>query len=95
MKIDTKLVDHLARLARLKLNESETGKMTAELTKILEYVEQLNKLDIAGVEPLVHAFEQYNVLRPDKNTPSLSKDKVLVNAPEQDKGFFKVPRVIE
>jgi aspartyl-tRNA(Asn)/glutamyl-tRNA(Gln) amidotransferase subunit C len=95
MKIDTKLVDHLAKLARLKLNPSESEKMTAELTKILEYVEQLNKLDVAKVEPLVHAFEQHNVLRVDENKPSLPKDKVLANAPDKDKGFFKVPKVIE
>ena len=95
MKIDTKLVDHLAKLARLKLNPAESAKMTTELTKILEYVEQLNKLDVAKVEPLVHAFEQHNVLRADKNSPSLPKDKVLANAPDKDKGFFKVPKVIE
>jgi aspartyl-tRNA(Asn)/glutamyl-tRNA(Gln) amidotransferase subunit C len=95
MKIDTNLVNYLSRLARLKLADSEIQKMTDELTKILEYVEQLNQLDVTGVEPLVHTLEQYNIVRADENRPSLPREQVLYNAPDKDKGFFKVPKVIE
>lgn len=95
MKIDKKLIDYLSKLARLKLKPEETQPMSEQLTKILGYVEQLNKLDVTKTEPLVHTLEQTNVFREDTNRPSLAKDKVLGNAPDKDKGFFKVPKVIE
>ena len=95
MKIDKKLLDYLSKLARLKVKPEEVQSLSEQLTKILEYVEQLNKLDVAETEPLVHTLEQTNVFRKDTNRPSLPKDKALANAPDKDKGFFRVPKVIE
>lgn len=95
MRIDKDLLDYLSKLARLKLKPEETQALTEQLTKILGYVEQLNQLDVSKIEPLVHTLEQANIFRADKNRSSLAKDKVLGNAPDKDKGFFKVPKVIE
>lgn len=87
-------VRHVARLARLDLPEEQLTRLGGQLESILEYVQQIGKVDVAGVEPMAHATPLHNVLREDEAQPGLPLEKVLQNAPETDGLFFKVPKVI-
>ena len=95
MPIDRAAVDHVAKLARLRLTEEERERMSNELAHILEHVERVQALDLDGVEPTSHSLPLKNVLRPDEVRPSLPQDDVLAGAPEAEDGRFKVPRIIE
>ncbi len=95
MKITKKEVEYVARLARLALSEAEKEKMTAQLDSILQYMDKLNSLDTKNVEPTSHVLPLNNVWREDKVQPSLSREEMLANAPEQAEGFYKVKKVIE
>ena len=85
---------HVARLARLALDESHLQRLTGQLESILEYVNKLQQVNTAGVEPLAHALPLHHVFREDVVEPSLPLDKVLQNAPESEGPFFKVPKVL-
>ena len=87
-------VRHVAKLARLALDEATLQKLTPQLESILGYVAQIERVDVADVEPLAHVAPLTNVLRDDKVEPSLSLEDVLRNAPDTDGRFFKVPKVI-
>ncbi|EGO65562.1 Asp-tRNA(Asn)/Glu-tRNA(Gln) amidotransferase subunit GatC [Acetonema longum] len=93
--ITPKDVEHVALLSRLELDQQETGKFTGQLNAILEYVEVLKKVDTDGVEPTAHVLPLKNVLRQDAVRPSLPRDLALSNAPEQEDGYFKVPKIME
>ncbi len=95
MKITRKDVEHVALLSRLELNESEVAKFTGQLNAILDYIEVLNKVDTTGIEPTAHVLPLKNVMRVDEVKPSLPRELALANAPEQEDGYFKVPKVIE
>jgi aspartyl-tRNA(Asn)/glutamyl-tRNA(Gln) amidotransferase subunit C len=95
MAIDRQAVDHVARLARLALNQSELERMMGELTQILEHAEKIQELDLDAVEPTSHSLPVRNVMRPDEVRPGLSQQEALANAPEAEDGRFKVPRIIE
>ena len=88
-------VEHVAELARLDLTPAEKEQFIAQLNSILTYVEKLNEVDTADVEPTSHVIPMSNVLRDDAVRPSLDRVKVLCNAPEESRFFFKVPRIIE
>ncbi len=94
MSVTTKDVSYIAELARLRFTDEEMVTMTSELNNILHYVEKLNKVDTEGVEPLSSIHDQINVLREDVELPSLASSTVLLNAPEKQDRFFKVPKVI-
>lgn len=93
--ITIKDVEHVAKLARLNLNEEEKEKFSKQLGDILGYVEQLNEVNTENVEPMAHAFPIKNVLREDKANNFYKKEEMLANAPEEEDGFFKVPRIGE
>ena len=83
---------HVARLARLELSEDEVGRMTEELSKVLDHIEKIGELgDLAGVEPTSHVIEVENALRADEPRPSLPVEVALQSAPEADMGGFRVP----
>ena len=88
-------VKHVAHLARLEFSEEEQEKFTSQLNDILLYVDQLNRLDTTGVEPVSHAIVLNNVFREDRVEASLDHDLSLANAPEARGHFFRVPKVIE
>lgn len=94
MKISREEVEHVALLARLELTEEETVLYTKQLNSILEYAVMLQKLDTSNVIPTAHAVQLYNVLREDIVRPSMSQEKVLLNAPDAGEGFFRVPRIV-
>ncbi len=98
MAIDRNTVRHVARLARLALTEPEEERTAAQLGHVLEYIERLKAVDVSGVDPLSFAGEASEaeaVMRDDVVQPSLRRDEVLAQAPEQDGSSFVVPRIIE
>ncbi|MBW7990659.1 MAG: Asp-tRNA(Asn)/Glu-tRNA(Gln) amidotransferase subunit GatC [Planctomycetes bacterium] len=94
-KIDQTQVRKVAKLSRLDLTEDEIREFTGQLSAILDYVEKMNELDTAGVEPLAHCLPVSNVLREDSAKESLGTEKVLANAPQRDDEFFKVPKILD
>jgi aspartyl-tRNA(Asn)/glutamyl-tRNA(Gln) amidotransferase subunit C len=89
--IDREQVLHVAKLARLRLTDDEVERMAGELSKILEYVETMNELDLEGVEPTSHVVDLTNVLREDVPRPSLDRETALEQAPDAAEGGFRVP----
>lgn len=88
------MIDKLAHLARLHFNEVEKTAIKGDLEKMIGFVEKLNELDLAGVEPLMHMSQSVNVLRDDVVQGSISREKALQNAPDSDGQYFRVPKVI-
>ncbi|TCS95862.1 aspartyl/glutamyl-tRNA(Asn/Gln) amidotransferase subunit C [Hazenella coriacea] len=95
MTISKEQVEKVASLARLTLTEEEADQYTVQLNNILQFAEKLNELDTDQVEPTSHAYPMVNVMREDEVRPSISREKALLNAPEQQDGLFKVPAVFE
>jgi aspartyl-tRNA(Asn)/glutamyl-tRNA(Gln) amidotransferase subunit C len=96
MSIDEKTVRKVARLARLALPEERVAPMAAELNAIMAWIEQLNEVDIDGVEPMASAVENARLpMREDKVTDGGAPERVLKNAPKSEDGFFVVPKVVE
>lgn len=98
MKITEKEVRYVADLANLSLTDEEVRKYCADLDEILAYVEKLNELDTARVEPMAQVIYEAGetaTLRPDRVAPSFSSEVALANAPLSGAGQFKVPKVVE
>ena len=95
MKLTVQEVQQIAQLSRLGMSEEEASAYADQIGNILGYMEQLNKLDTKDIEPLRQAFPIENIWREDKNLPSLSKEQVFANAPEEDEDYFQVPAVRE
>ncbi len=105
MSIDAATVAKIARLARLKVPEEEQARLAGELSGILSWIEQLNEVDTADVEPLASVSDVTLPMREDKITDGGIAARVLANAPggavyldpaEPDAGgFFTVPKVVE
>jgi aspartyl-tRNA(Asn)/glutamyl-tRNA(Gln) amidotransferase subunit C len=92
--IDRKEVAHVARLARITVPEEDLAALSKELAAIVQYVEQIQKLDLKNVPPLSHGGDARNVFRDDAARPGLPKDAALGNAPSRQDDYFRVPRVI-
>ena len=83
---------HVARLARLELEDAEVDRMSAELSKVLDHIEKIAELgDLAGVPPTSHVVAIENALRADEPRPSLPRDVALESAPDAAMGGFRVP----
>ena len=96
MKIDEKLIKRLEVLARMELTPDERETLAEQLTRIVEYVEQLQDIDTENVEPTTAVVHQEKApLRPDEPRPGLERDVVLSEAPDRDDGYFRVPKIIE
>ena len=94
MKITRDEVLYVARLARLEVEEAATDKLATQIGSILNYVDQLNQVDTAGVPPTSHALALTNVFREDTVRPHIDRDAALANAPAQDEGCFLVPKIV-
>jgi len=94
-KIDAEQVRKVAKLARLALSDAEIEEFTGQLGAILGYVEKMNELDTASVEPLAHCLPIRDVFRADEVRESLGTERTLANAPDRDGAFFKVPKILE
>jgi aspartyl-tRNA(Asn)/glutamyl-tRNA(Gln) amidotransferase subunit C len=88
-------VRRVAHLARIRVGDAEAERLQGELNRILGFVEQLNEVDVADVEPMTAVVEQRLRRRPDAVTDGNRPDDVLANAPEKDDGFYLVPKVVE
>lgn len=90
-------VQHIAELAKLKLTEDEIQRMTEQLSAILDYAARLQALDTEAIPPTASVVPLRNVLRDDVVMPSLPREEVLANAPEQseDGAFFRVRAILE
>ncbi len=89
--LDRAQVLHVARLAKLELDEAEVERMAAELSKVLDHVERIRELDLEDVPPTSHVVDVNTVLRPDEPVACLAREVVLAQAPEATDGGFGVP----
>lgn len=89
--IDREQVLHVARLARLRLNDAEVEKMAGELSTILDHIAKIGELDLEHVEPTSHVIQLENVLREDVPRPSWPREQMLALAPDTAAGGFRVP----
>ena len=94
MKITRDEVLYVARLARLEVEEVATDKLAGQIGSILDYVDQLNQVDTAGVAPTSHALALTNAFREDAVRPHIDRDLALANAPAQEEGCFLVPKIV-
>ncbi len=95
MKLSKSDVEHVALLARLKFSESEKERLTTQMNSILDYMDKLKELDTSQVEPTFHALARRNVFREDTVLPCFPQEVSLSNAPDGDRGFFRVPKIID
>ena len=95
MKISGKEVEKISGLSRLALTSAEAGLYATQLSKIIDYVELLNNLDTSSIEPTSHIMPLNNVMSEDRPAPSLPADEALRNAPDSERNFYRVPRIIE
>jgi len=95
MSLSADDVRKVARLARLELSDAEVETMARQLSAIVDYVGQLQRLDLEGVEPLSHALDVCNVFRADEPAPSLPAGEALANAPKRAGDFYSVPAVLD
>ncbi|HZB91348.1 MAG TPA: Asp-tRNA(Asn)/Glu-tRNA(Gln) amidotransferase subunit GatC [Stellaceae bacterium] len=95
MALDKATVARIAALARIKLPPSEQEHLAGELSAILRWIEQLDEVDTAGVEPMSSVTATTLPMREDEVTDGGCRDQILANAPETANGFFTVPKVVE
>ena len=95
MPIDKETVKKVAKLAKIKISETEETKLIVELNNILGWVDELKKVNTDKTEPMLSVFNESMVMREDKAISEISNDSVLKNAPETKSGFFVVPKVVE
>ena len=95
MTVDTKTVRKVARLARIAVPEERLEPLAKELNGILAWIEQLNEVNVDGVEPMTTPVKMSLPMREDVVSDGGIRDKVLANAPKSEDGFFVVPKVVE
>ncbi|HLX43770.1 MAG TPA: Asp-tRNA(Asn)/Glu-tRNA(Gln) amidotransferase subunit GatC [Bryobacteraceae bacterium] len=98
MKLSEQEVRRVAELANLALRDDEIARMAQDLDGILTYIDKLNELDTAGVQPMAQVLseaEETATLREDRERPTLGNEAALANAPLAGSGYFKVPKVFE
>ena len=95
MKLSREEVQHIARLARLGVDEADLEKFSVQLSDILENFEILQQIDTSGVPPTSHPVAVSNVMRDDQVTPSFTPEDILANAPQEEEGCFRVRAVLE
>ena len=95
MSVDADTVRKVARLARIRVEEDEVERLAGELNGILDWIEQLQAVDVEGVEPMTSAVPMRLKRRDDEVTDGDRRDDILANAPDAREGFFAVPKVVE
>ncbi|GAB4202134.1 MAG: Asp-tRNA(Asn)/Glu-tRNA(Gln) amidotransferase subunit GatC [Roseiflexaceae bacterium] len=93
MSLTREQVQHVARLARLKLSAEEEERMQSQLSNILDYIDMLAEVDVQDVPPTAQVTDLFNITRPDEVRPSLPREDVLANAPNQQSGMFRVKAI--
>ena len=95
MSLDPATVRRIAKLARIRVEEDQLSQLQAELNGILGWIEQLNEVDVEGVEPLTGGAQMALRLRDDVVTDGGITEQVLANAPDRAGDFYAVPKVVE
>ena len=95
MAIDTATAAKVAKLARIKVDEADLPALAEEFNAILGFIEQLNAVDVSGVEPMTSVTPQRLKRRADQVSDGDQQMQVLANAPDAREGFFAVPKVVE
>lgn len=95
MSLDPAAVRRVAKLARIRVDDAELGQLAQELGGILGWIEQLNEVDVDGIEPLAGAARMALRLRADEVTDGGITEQVLSNAPDRAGLFYAVPKVVE
>ena len=95
MSIDTATARKVAKLARIRVEEADLPKLAEQLSGILGFMEQLNEVDVTGIEPMVSVTPMRLARRADVVTDGNIQGQVLANAPDAREGFFAVPKVME
>ncbi len=91
--ITIKDVEHVAKLARLELTDEEKELYAKQLGEVLKYVDQMNEVDTTGVKPMAQVVDLVNVMREDKVHCEITKQALMSNAPDEENGYFKVPKI--
>ena len=94
MAVSKEEVIRIARLADLNLDEKDIDRFSHDITDILEFAEIVNNIDTSKMKETIGINGEYNVFRKDEIKKSLSKEDALKNAPSQDEGMFRIPKVI-
>ncbi|MBL8561984.1 MAG: Asp-tRNA(Asn)/Glu-tRNA(Gln) amidotransferase subunit GatC [Gemmobacter sp.] len=95
MSIDVETARRVAKLARIQVDDGDLAALAGELSNILGFMEQLNEVDVTGIEPMTSVTPMRLKRRSDVVTEGDIQDKVLKNAPDAREGFFAVPKVVE
>ena len=95
MSVDLTTVKRVAKLARIAVNEDQAEKMVGELNNIIGFVEQLNEVNVDGVEPMTSVVTMTMRKRKDEVTDGNKADDIVANAPATEDHYFMVPKVIE
>jgi len=95
MSVDIETVKRVARLARIAVGDEDAERMTGELNAILGFVEQLDEVDVSGVEPMTSVTPMAMKKRQDAVTDGGKAADIVANAPATDENFFLVPKVVE
>lgn len=94
MAISKEEVEHIAKLASLNLTEEEKERYANDMTEILEFANMINSVNTDEVNETIGANENYNVFRKDEIVQTVDKETLLQNAPSQEDGMFRIPKVI-
>ena len=95
MSVDLQTVKRVARLARIAVSEEDAARMAGELNNILGFVEQLNEVEVSGVEPMTSVIPMEMKKRQDSVTDGNKAADIVANAPATEENFFLVPKVVE
>lgn len=95
MSIDIETARRVAKLARIKVEDDHLPELAQEFNNILGFIEQLNEVDVEGVEPMTSVTPMRLKRRADEVTDGGMQERILANAPDAREGFFAVPKVVE
>lgn len=95
MQIDQKTLEKIAHLSRLELDSLDTESLKKDMEEILTWVQKLDELDTANVEPLINMSYEVNAFREDDAHNPVTKEQALKNAPKKDDDYFRVPKVLK
>jgi aspartyl-tRNA(Asn)/glutamyl-tRNA(Gln) amidotransferase subunit C len=93
--VDKKIVEYVAKLARIKISEEEREFLSEQLSRILDYIDKLKELNVENTEALRNLYFENNVFRKDQAIASGLSEDILKNAPSRQENYFKVPKVID
>jgi len=95
VKINKEVITKLSGLSKLKFNQEEAELISEDLSKMVNFINQLNELETDGIEPLIHMNEEVNNWREDNLGEVLDQEKALANSPVKDSAYFKLPKVLD